>query len=156
MGQVASSLAGPASIVSLGLTAASDITKGSATQAADAFQADKAERAAQFGELQAKLTDTSMLQSLNTTLGNIETVRAAANADPTSPTGAALLEHSADLADTQRMATVGSQRAQAAEDQASADYLRKAGDFAVSQSYLSAATDVAGGIFKGVTGRGGG
>lgn len=155
MGQAASSLAGPASIASLGLTAASDITKGSATQASDEFQADKAERAAQFGQLQATLTDTSMLQKLSTTLGNIETVRAAANADPNSPTGAALFERSENLGDTQRMAAVGSQRAQAAEDLASADYLRKAGDFAVTQSYLSAATDVAGGIFKATTAKGG-
>lgn len=154
MGAAASSLAGPASIASLALTAASDITKGSATQAADTFQADKAERAAQFGELQATLTDKTMLESLNTTLGNIETVRAAAGADPSSPTGAALLQHAEDLGDTQRLATVGSQRGQAAEDLASADYLRKAGDFAVKQSYLSAATDVAGGLFKATTAKG--
>lgn len=159
MGKAASSSgsSGGTTIASLAMTVASDVTAGSATQASDEFQADKAERAAKFGELQATLTDTSMLQKLNTTLGNIETVRAAANADPNSPTGAALFQRSEDIGDTQRMAAVGSQRAQSAEDLASADYLRRAGDFAVTQSYLKAGTDVASALAKGgIPGMGGG
>jgi hypothetical protein len=151
MTKAASSLAGPASIASLALTAASDVTKGSATQAADDFQADRAQRAAEFGQVQASLTDTTMRENLNTTLGNIEAVRAAAGIDPTSPTTAALMDRNEALSDRQRMAAVGSIKAQSAEDLASADYLRKAGDFAVTQSYLSAATDVASGIAKYAT-----
>lgn len=145
----AAPIAGIASIASLALTATGDIAKGSATKAADEFQADRATRAAQFGEMQATLTDTTMRENLNTTLGNIEAVRAAAGIDPTSPTTAALMDRSTQLSDRQRMAAVGSIKAQSAEDLASADYLRKAGDFAVTQSYLSAATDVAGGVAKG-------
>lgn len=155
MGAAASSMAGPASVASLALTVAGDITKGNATQAADNFQADRAQRAAEFGQMQATLTDTTMREQLNTTLGNIEAVRAAAHADPNSPTGAALLDSSEALSDRQRMAAVGSIKAQSAEDLASADYLRKAGDFAVTQSYLTAATDVAGGVFKAVTAKAG-
>lgn len=143
--------AGPASILSLGLTAASDITKGSATQASDDFQADRAERAAQFGQTQALLTNTTMRENLNSTLGNIEAVRAAANADPNSPTGVAMMDRSTQLSDRQRMAAVGSIKSQSEEDQASADYLRSAGDFAVTQSYLSAGTDIAGGLAKAAT-----
>jgi hypothetical protein len=145
----AAPIAGIASIASLGLTVAGDITKGNATQAADNFQADRAQRAAEFGQTQAALTDTTMRENLNATLGNIEAVRSAAGIDPTSPTTAALIDHSTELSDRQRMAAVGSIKAQNAEDLASADYLRKAGDFAVTQSYLSAATDVAGGVAKG-------
>ncbi len=156
MGQAASSSksAGGATIASLALTVASDVTQGSATQASDAFQADKAERAAAFGQTQATLTDTTMLQNLNTTLGNIESVRAAANADPTSPSSIALMDQSRERSDLQRMAAVGSERAQSAEDLASADYLRRAGDFAVTQSYLKAGTDVAGALAKGIPGMG--
>lgn len=154
MGGAASSLAGPASIASLALTAASDVTKGSATQASDDFQADRATRAAAFGEVQANLTDTTMRQNLNTTLGNIESIRAASNIDPSSPTTAALMDQSTSRSDSQRMAAVGSIRSQDEEDLASADYLRKAGDFAVTQSYLSAATDVAGGLFKATQAKG--
>lgn len=149
-----SGVAGGASVASLALTAASDITQGSATQAQDEFQADKAERAAKFGELQATLTDTTMLQNLNTTLGNIESVRAAAGADPNSPTAVALMDQSESRSDSQRLAAVGSQRAQSAEDLASADYLRRAGDFAVTQSYLKAGTDVASSLTKMIPGMG--
>jgi len=95
-----------------------------------------------------------MLQNLNTTLGNIESVRAAANADPTSPSSIALMDQSRERSDLQRMAAVGSERAQSAEDLASADYLRRAGDFAVTQSYLKAGTDVAGALAKGIPGMG--
>jgi len=150
----AASLAGPASIASLALTAAGDITKGNATQAADDFQADRAQRAAEFGQTQAALTDATMRENLNTTLGNIDAVRAAAGIDPTSPTTAALEDRSTALSDRQRMAAVGSIKAQSAEDLASADYLRKAGDFAVTQSYLAAGTDIASGVAKGY-GKGG-
>jgi len=143
--------AGAASIGSLALTATGDIMKGSATQAADNFQADRAERAAQFGQTQAALTDTTMRENLNTTLGNIEAVRAAANADPNSPTGVAMLDRSTQLGERQRMAAVGSINSQVAEDKASADYLRKAGDFAVTQSYISAGSDIASGLFKAAT-----
>lgn len=141
--------AGGASIVSLGLTAASDITAGSGVQAQDDFQADRAERAAQFGAVQATLTDSTMRQNLNTTLGNIEAVRGAAGVDPTSPTTAALMDRSQSLSDTQRMAAVGSIKSQDEEDLASAAYLRQAGDFAVTQSYLKAGTDMAAALAKG-------
>jgi hypothetical protein len=140
-----------ASIASLSLTVAGSITKGSATKAANDFQADRLTRAAEFGKMQATLTDTTDRENLNTTLGNIESVRAAANIDPTSPTTAALMDQSSDRSDRQRMAAVGSLRAQSAEDLASADYLRKAGDFAVTQSYLSAGTDILSGIAKGAS-----
>ncbi|MCK1445428.1 hypothetical protein IVB43_23875 [Bradyrhizobium sp. 48] len=132
----------------MALTATSDIMKGSATQAANDFQADRAERAAQFGELQATLTDTTMRENLNTTLGNIQAVRAAAGIDPTSPTTAALMDQSSSRSERQREAAVGTLKAQSAEDRASADYLRKAGDFAVTQSYFAAAGDIASGVAK--------
>lgn len=143
--------AGGASIASLALTASGDIMKGSATQASDDFQADRAERAAQFGQTQAALTDTTMRENLNTTLGNIEAVRAAANTNPTSPTGAVMMDRATQLSDRQRMAAVGSIKSQAEEDQASAAYLRKAGDFAVTQSYISAGGDILSGAAKGFT-----
>lgn len=150
----AAAAAGASSIASMALTATGDIMKGSATKASDDFQADRAERAAQFGQTQAMLTDTTMRENLNTTLGNIEAVRAAANVNPTSPTTVALMDRSTELSNRQRTAAVGSIKAQAAEDQASADYLRKAGDFAVTQSYISAGADVAGGLFKAATAKG--
>lgn len=142
-------IVGLASIASIGMSVAGNITKGSGTQAADNFQADRAARAAEFGQTQALLTDTTDRENLNTTLGNIEVVRAAAGIDPTSPTTEALMDRSTELSNRQRMAAVGSIKAQSAEDLASADYLRKVGDFAVTQSYLSAGADVASELFQG-------
>lgn len=122
---------------------ASDIASGEATQASDEFQAQKAERAAQYGEVQASATDTTMRETTNTTLGNIEAIRASANIDPTSPTTAAILDRNEMLGDRSRMAAVGSIKAQNADDLASADYLRKAGDFAVKMASVSSSADLA-------------
>lgn len=154
MGAAAGPAAAASSVVSLALTATGDVMKGSTTKAADDFQASRLQQAAAFGETQASLTDTTLRQNLNTTLGNIEAVRSAAGADPTSPTSIALMDQSTSRSDTQRMAAVGSIKAQNAEDLASADYLKRAGDFAVTQSYLSAATDIAGGASKAFTAKG--
>jgi hypothetical protein len=55
----------------------------------DEMLADQADRAADFGRLQAGLTDVTLREDLNRTLGNIETIRAAGRVDPSSPTTAA-------------------------------------------------------------------
>jgi hypothetical protein len=144
MGQAAG-IAGAASIASLGLTVASSLTEGKATQAADEFKAAHAERAAEIGRTQAELTDTVMRENLSTTLANIDVIRAAGHADPTSPTTAAVEDYNRKISERQRLAAVGTQEAQADEDAASARYLRQAGEFAVTQSYLKAFTQVAGG-----------
>lgn len=142
MGEAAGSGASGASIASLGLSAYSSVLKGQGTKAADEFQADRAERAAQFGRLQAGLTDTVMRERMNTTLSNIDVIRGAARIDPTSPTTAALKDRASLIADRQRTAAVLTQRSQAAEDDASANYLRQAGDFALSMGYFEAGTKV--------------
>lgn len=151
MGQAAA--AGGASVASLGLSAYSSVLKGEGTQAADDFQAAKATQAAQFGRAQATLTDTTFREKLNTTLGNIDVIRAASNIDPTSPTTAALKDRSTVLSDRQRIAAVTSLNAQAAEDDASARYLHDAGDFALSMGYLDAAIGVSQGVAKAYGGK---
>jgi hypothetical protein len=135
------------SLLALGLSAYSDVEKGAATQSADEFQADKATEAAKFGRLQADLNDTTSRERLNTTLGNIDAIRADAHVDPTSPTTAAVEQWQTQISERQRLATSGTLRAQASEDDASAAYLRSAGAFAQKQSYLTAAARVAGADF---------
>lgn len=147
----ASGAAGPLSVASLGLSAASTIMKGEGTQAADNMHADQLTQAAQFGETQATLTDTTMRQNLSKTLGNIEAVRAAANTDPNSPTSVALMDQSTQRSDTQRMAAVGTIKTQDETDLASASYLKQAGSFAMTQSYIGAAAGVAAGVGKALT-----
>lgn len=147
-GGLGGSPAGALSIASLGLGVFSSLSKGSATKASDDFQADKAERAADFGKLQAGLTDSVMREQLNTTLSNIEVIRAASHTDPTSPTGAAIESYDSKIANRQRTTALLNINSQVSEDEASANYLRQAGDFAVSQSYLDAGVKVAGAVGK--------
>jgi hypothetical protein len=138
------------SIASLGFAAASAVAKGYGTQAADEFQADRAQRAAELGRTQAGLTDVTYRENLNTTLGNIDAIRAAAHIDPSSPTSAALRDYNTMISDRQRMAAVGSIRQQASENEAGAAYLRKAGDYAVKMGYLDAGVKIAEGVAKGL------
>lgn len=144
----AGNAAGAASIASLGFSAFSSIAKGEGTKAADDFQAERAERAAKFGRTQADLADVTMRDELNTTLSNIDVIRAAGRVDPTSPTTAAVGARQALVSDRQRNAAVLSQRGQADEDDASARYLRQAGDYALSSSYIDAGTKIAGAAAK--------
>lgn len=144
-------MASGTSLLTMGLSAYGAVEQGSATQASDTFQADKATQAAQIGKLQANLTDTTMTENLNKTLGNIDAVRAAAHDDPTSPTAQAVEGWQTELSNRQRLAAVGTQRAQADEDTASANYLQQAGSFAQQQGDLNAAITVASGVGKMAT-----
>lgn len=144
-------IGGAASIASLGFQAEGTIMKGEGTQSADYFQAAQAERAAEFGKLQASLTDTTMREKLNTTLGNIDTIRAAGNVDPSSPTTMAIEDWNRTLSDRQRTASVLTTEAQSESDLASAAYLRKTGDFALTQAKVGATAGILGGIAKAFT-----
>lgn len=144
----AKSGAGGASLLSIGLSAYSDVEKGAATQSSDEFQADKAAENAKFGRLQADLSDATSRERLNTTLGNIDAIRAAAHVDPTSPTTGAVEQWQTEISERQRLATSGTLRSQASADDASAAYLKEAGQFAQTQGYLQAGIDVATGVAK--------
>lgn len=136
------------SVASAGFGAYSSIKKGEGQQAANNMQADKLQRAQEFGTLQANLTDTTMREQLNTTRGNIDTIRAAGNINPSSPTSAVIREHETMISDRQRTAALLNIRSQGDEDLASAAYLRKAGEFALTQGYLEAGAKVAGAVAK--------
>lgn len=151
MGEAAGKVSSAASIGSLGLSAFADVEKGMGTQAADEMKADKAKRAAEFGRLQAGLVDASMRENLNTTLGNIDVIRAAGRIDPTSPTTAAVLDFNRMVGERARTAQEVSIRSQAAEDEASSKYLREAGDYALKMGYLNAGVDVLKGVAKAAT-----
>jgi hypothetical protein len=151
----AAPIAAIASLASIGLSSYASVEKGQGQQAADNFQAAQAENAAKFGRLNADLTDTTMSERLNTTIGNIDAIRAAGNVDPNSPTTGAIEDWNRMLSDRQRTAAVVTAKSQADTEDASAAYLRKAGSFALQQSYLQAAAGVAGGAAKGFS-KGGG
>lgn len=149
----AAPIAAIASLASVGLSAYSDVEKGKGQKAADEFQAAQAEQAAKFGRLQSDLTDTTMHEQFNTTLGNIEAIRAAGNIAPGSPTTGVIEDWNRMLSDRQRTAAVLTARSQAATEDESAAYLRKAGSYAQQMSYLSAGGKIAGAIGKGAAGK---
>ena len=103
------------------------------TAGQDTMQASQAETAAQFGDLQASMTDASARQSLSTTLGNITTARLAGGTDLTSPTTAALEGRVTGIADLNRTAAMASIKGQTAEERAAAAYLHEASAFALTQ-----------------------
>ena len=144
--------AGASSLASMGLSAYSTILQSQGTASADDFQAKKLESAATYGDLKASQTAGQMTRNLNTTLGNIDAVRAAANADPSSPTGAAIRDNAEAIGTDQKNITVNSILAQSMQERNDAAYYRSAGANALFAGGIGAAA----GIFKGLAGLGSG
>jgi hypothetical protein len=144
------SAAGGNSLMSIGLSAYSTILQSQGVAAANEFQAAKLEQAAVYGELKAVQTGGAMTRSLNQTLGNIDAVRAAANTDPTSPTGNAFRDNQEMLGTDQKTTTVNSILAQATQQRNDAAYYKSAASDALFAGGISAAA----GIAKGIAGLG--
>ena len=140
------SSAGGSSLVSIGLQAYSTILQSEGTAKADDYQAEKLDVAAKYGELKAVQTGGQMTRSLNNTLGNIDAVRAAANADPSSPTGAAVRDYQEQIGDEQKSITVNSILQQSRQDTADAMYYRSAAKDALFAGKISAAAGIAKGL----------
>jgi hypothetical protein len=144
------SSAGGNSLTSIGLSAYSTILQSQGTASADEFQAQKLESAAVYGDLKAVQTGGQMTRQLNTTLGNIDAVRTAANADPNSPTGAAFRDNQEKIGEDQRSTTVDSILAQSIQERNDAAYYKSAASDALFAGEISAAA----GIAKGIAGLG--
>lgn len=165
----AAPIAAGASIASAGFGAASSIAQGYGQQAAAEsaaskaeFDAQRADRAAEFGRIQADQTDAGLREELAVTLSNIDAIRASSNVAPGSPTGEAIKDHETYISDRQRTSKVATLRAQADEDartatydRSVATYQRSVGKQAVQMGYLGAAAKITGGIAAGFGGRGG-
>jgi len=130
MGDAAKS-ASNLSMAGVGLSMGSQLLKGIGGFEADKYQSERLERAAEIGRLKATQTSAQMTERLNTTLGNIDAIRAAAHTDPTSPTGVAVREYQEKLGERARDITVGNIEAQVAQDEADAAYFRHAGSIAL-------------------------
>ena len=146
-GASAGSGASGSSIASIGLSTYATLLKAQGTATADSYQADRLETAAQYGELKAKQTGAQMTRNLTTTLGNIDAVRAAANTDPTSPTGAAVRDNQEAIGEDQRKITVDNIEAQASQNRNDAAFYRQASSDALLSGKISAAA----GIFSAVS-----
>jgi hypothetical protein len=149
------------SIASIGFGGAGDVAKGKVVQSqaeAGASQSDydaqRSERAAEFGRINADEVDAQFREALNTTLTSIDAIRASSGIDPTSPTGLAIKENETRISDRDRLNKITSIRLQAEEDERSAkysrslaEYQRAVGKSALGLSYLNAT----GTAFKGLS-----
>jgi hypothetical protein len=138
------------SMASMGFSAASSITQGEGTAAADTYKAEQLDRSAQIGELKGNQTNAQLTRNLAISLGNLDAIRAAARTDPTSPTGAAVRDYTEQVGTEQKNIKVDSIMAQAQEDESDAAYLRKASSDALLSGDLGAAGDILG--TKGLSG----
>jgi hypothetical protein len=118
--------AGGMSLASAGLSAYSTILQSQGAANTDNWQAEKLQTAATYGDLKAVQAGGQMTRNLNTTLGNIDAVQAAANTDPTSPTGAAVRDYQEAVGTENKTITVDSILAQSNQERADAAYYRSA------------------------------
>lgn len=145
--------AAPLSMMGAGLSAFSSIEKGMGSSVADQYQAERLERAAQVGRVQAAQTGAQLTQRENDMLGNIDAVRAAAHDDPTSPTGAAIRDTAENRLTTQKTITVDNILEQVDEDESDAAYERSAAKYAMTGGIVGGAASLLGGLgsaFKGM------
>lgn len=154
MGASGASAAGGTSLASIGLSAYATLLQAQGVATADEYQAAKLDNSAKYGELKAVQTGGQMTRSLNTTLGNIAAVRAAANADPNSPTGAVVRDNQEAIGNDQKNITVNSILAQANQDRNDAAYYRSAAEDALFAGKVGAAAGIAKGLASLGTGKG--
>ena len=138
------------SIASAGLGAVGKGMEAQGTSTADQFKAQQLDEAATYGELKAQQTNAQLTRNLSISLGNIDAVRAAARADPSSPSGAAVRDYVENTGTTNKNIDVDSITEQARQDEAGAAYMRSAsstallgGDIGIASSLLSAASPLA-------------
>jgi hypothetical protein len=123
---------------------------------ADDYKAATLEQAAQYGELQATQTNAQLTRNLSITLGHIDSVRAAAHTDPTSPTGAAVRDYTEQVGTEDKNIKVDSILAQSQMDETNAAYMRKAGSDALLAGDINAGAGVLSAIGKAFGGGMGG
>jgi hypothetical protein len=113
------------------------------------LKAASLENAAQRGWVAAVQTGASATERLNIDLGNIDALRAAAHADPTSPTGAAIRDWSEALGTTQKTIAVNQITAQSAQEDSDAAYSRSAANTSLLAGELGAGATLFGAAGQG-------
>jgi hypothetical protein len=140
-------LGGLFSAGSAGVSAFGTWFQGEGTAAGDTYQAEREESQAQYAKTAAVETGAALSQRLQTALGNIDAMRAAAGTSSLSPTGNAVRDTQENLGLSQKAIAVDKYNAQAQQDQSDAAYLRTAGKFAIMGGDIGAA----GGLLKAVS-----
>lgn len=126
----------------MGAKVGGDVLKGYGKQQGAEFEAARSQRAAEIGRLRADQLDTQMREELHTTLGNIDTIRAASNIDYLSPTTAAIKDNETRIADRERGIKVNNLLNQSKEDDLTAGYQKWAGKMGMVGGVFDAFGDV--------------
>lgn len=105
-----------------------------------------AQRAAEYGRIQADQTDTRMRQDMAGQLANISAIRASANTDASSPTQAAITSRVSAQNDLARQQKVDNINAQVGQDESAAAFYRQSGQDAVTGGYLGLLGSAASGL----------
>lgn len=124
----------------LGASSARATGKAQAREAA--YRADQLETKAQYGEIQADVTDTQLREELASMLGNIDAIRASAGADPNAPTAVAIKANetrvSSRARNLQNFVTMG----QVKQDRADAKFIRATGSAYASAGNINAGASI--------------
>lgn len=102
--------------------------------------AAQSQRAAQVGRINADQVDASYRDELNSTIANINSIRASAGVGANSPTGRAIEADQQRVSDRDRRIEVGSKRMQATQDEQDARFRRSSARMAL---FGGAATSLA-------------
>jgi hypothetical protein len=146
MGDPISIAVAGASLASTGLSAAGTLSAGKGQAAGAQYASQQALQRAEYGKIQANLTDTSMRDELTSTLANIDAIRASSGDSIDSPTAVAIKDRNTEISDTQRTAKVLSIREQVAQDESDAAYYQKAAKLYTRNALISAGAGIAGGL----------
>ncbi|MBD9540106.1 hypothetical protein IB276_11640 [Ensifer sp. ENS04] len=93
--------------------------------------AAQSQRAAQVGRINADQVDASYRDELNSTIANINSIRASAGVGANSPTGRAIEADQQRISDRDRRIEVGSKRMQATQDEQDAKFRRSSARMAL-------------------------
>lgn len=135
-------IGGALSLASAGLSAYGETLKAKGVAEGDIYKSEQLERAAEYGELKATQTGGQMTRNLNMTLAHIDTIRAAARSDPSSPSNFAARSSVEAVGIEQRDITVDSLKAQAQEDESNAAFMRQAASEAITAGNVAALADI--------------
>ena len=129
MGTAAAS--GGMSLAATGLQMYGTYLSSRGTAAGDQYRAEVLDRAAQYGDLQAKQVNAQMTRNLAISLGKLDSIRAAGHANPFSPTGAAVRGTEEEIGTENKNIKVTGYMEQAQLDESEAAYLRSASNNAL-------------------------
>jgi hypothetical protein len=143
------------SVAAAGLQSWGDIVQSQGVAAGDTFKAEMLENAAQRGQVASVEVGGNLSRKLAQDLGNIDTIRAANNTNPTSPTGAAIRDYHESIGLSQKAIAVDQITAQARQEESEAAYLRGAAKTALFSGELSAGAGLLKAAGQGLTAAGG-